>query len=305
MPSEWKIELIARHDSLTEGPVWDGEALLYTEIAADTIWRYEPGSKRRTAWRRDTHGANGLEFDAQGRLFACEGGGRRIVQYAADQPTAVVTDSFEGNQFNEPNDLAIDRRGRIWFTDPNYGGRPMQLTHESVYRADPLPGNKWKTTRVVSDTVRPNGILVSPDQKWVYVAESPRPPEAARQLRAYPIKDDGSTGPFEVLHDFGPHRGIDGMCLDISGDIVATAGFKQSGPGPMIYVFAPNGRVLETHPLPAERPTNCTFAERGLDTLYITAAGGEVFRVANTGRQGFLLYPPVNPSPLGRGQGDQ
>ncbi|MBI4220945.1 MAG: SMP-30/gluconolactonase/LRE family protein [Chloroflexi bacterium] len=293
MPAEWTIELIAKHETLTEGPVWDGEALLYTEIAGSFIWRYDPVSKRRSIWRSDTNGANGLEFDAQGRLFACEGVGRRIVHYVANKPTVVISDGFEGKGFNEPNDLAIDRNGRVWFTDPNYGGRPMQLDHESVYRADPAGAGKWKTVRVVFDTVRPNGILVSPDGSRLYVAESPRPPRAKRQLRGYPIKADGSVGKFEVLHDFGAHRGIDGMCLDSAGNIVATAGFQQSGPGPMIYVFAPDGRVLETHPLPADRPTNCTFAEPKLDVLYITAAGGEVWRVANTGRKGFLLYPPA------------
>ena len=75
-----------------------------------------------------------------------------------------------------------------------------------------------------------------------------------RQLRAYPILDDDTLGAFRILHDFGPHRGIDGMCLDTAGNIVATAGFEQSGPGPLIYVFAPSGRVIETHPVPGRSP---------------------------------------------------
>ena len=80
------------------------------------------------------------------------------------------------------------------------------------------------------------------------------------------------------------------MCLDTDGNIVATAGFEQSGPGPMIYVFAPSGRVIETHPIPEDRPTNCTFGDSDLRTLYVTA-GGSLYR-ARTDRQGLLLYPP-------------
>jgi gluconolactonase len=291
MTAEWNFELVAKHENLTEGPAWDGEALLYSQCAASLTWRYDTRSKKSEVWRRDTHGSNGMLFDRDGKLYACEGEGRRIVRYAAGKPTVIVTDKFEGKQFNEPNDLAIDHKGRIWFTDPNYGGRPMQLDHESVYRVDPQPGGAWTTTRVTVDTVRPNGILVSPDGSTLYVAESPRDAQQRRQLRAYPTNADGSLGSHRVLHDFGPHRGIDGMCLDTDGNIVATAGFKQSGPGPMIYVFAPGGRVLETHPLPADRPTNCTFAEASLDVLYVTTGGGELFRVANTGRRGHLLFP--------------
>ena len=126
--------------------------------------------------------------------------------------------------------------------------------------------------------------------KWLYVAESKYGEDAKRELRAYPIESDGSLGEHLVLHNFYPHRGIDGMCLDTEGNIVATAGWSDSGPGPMIYVFAPNGRVLETHPLPTDaRPTNCTFGGPDLTTLFITVAGC-LYR-AHTDRKGYLIYP--------------
>ena len=108
------------------------------------------------------------------------------------------------------------------------------------------------------------------------------------ELRAYPIHADGAVGEYQVLYNFHPHHGIDGMCLDIGGHIIATAGWTRSGPGPMIYVFAPNGRVLETHPI-AAMPTNCTFGDADLQTLYVTA-GGCLFR-ARTERHGYLIYP--------------
>ncbi|MEX0761809.1 MAG: SMP-30/gluconolactonase/LRE family protein [Dehalococcoidia bacterium] len=292
--AEWNWELVAKQGNLTEGPAWDGEALLYSECAASLTWRYDPGSKENTVWREDTNGANGMVFDRHGRLFACEGAGRRIVRYEKDAPAEVVVDNFEGKAFNEPNDLAIDSQGRIFFSDPNYGGRPMELDHESVYRADPVYGGSWSVHRVTFDTERPNGVLFSADQETLYVAESPREMDQRRQLRAYPVNSDGSLGDHSVLHDFGPGRGIDGMCLTTDGNIVATAGHHDRGPGPMVYVFAPNGRVISTHPAPADRPTNCTYAEAGLDVLYVTFGGGEVYRAPNTGHRGHLAYPSRN-----------
>ena len=111
-----------------------------------------------------------------------------------------------------------------------------------------------------------------------------------RELRAYDILEDGSLGPYIVLHQFGedhrgPQRGIDGMCLDAEGNIVATAGSYASGPGPMIYVWDPRGRVLETHPMPVgiDSPTNCTFGDPDQRTLYVTTGGGHLFRARHYG----------------------
>ena len=105
-----------------------------------------------------------------------------------------------------------------------------------------------------------------------------------RELRAYPLQDDDTLGVYAVLHTFGQdtrvHRGIDGMCLDTDGNIIATAGWRAAGPGPMIYVFAPSGRVLETHPVPVDMPSNCTFGDADLSTLYVTTSGGHLFGCA-------------------------
>lgn len=290
---EWKWELVAKQKELTEGPAWDGEGLLYSECAANLTWRYDPKSKKSTVWRRDTNGANGMYFDRMGRLFVCEGEGRLIARYEEGKPYQMVVDSFQGKTFNEPNDLAIDSDGRIYFSDPNYGARPMLLDHESVWRIDPVYGGSWVVSRVTFDTERPNGVLFSPDQKTLYVAESPRAPQGRRQLRAYPVSPDGSLGDYQVMHDFGPYRGVDGMCMTTEGVVIATAGYREAGPGPMLYEFAPSGRVISTHRVPAEadRPTNCTFGESGLDVMYVTFGSGHVYRVADTGYKGYLLFP--------------
>ena len=162
--SNWEWEQIADHESLTEGPAWDGSGLLYNECAASTTYRYDPATGKSEVWREGTNAANGMVFDREGRLFACEGAGRRVVQYDGDE-TIVIVDQVDGKRFNEPNDLAIDSSGRIWFSDPNYGGRPMELDNESVYRADPQPDGSYTATRVAFDTERPNGVLLSKDEK--------------------------------------------------------------------------------------------------------------------------------------------
>lgn len=289
----WQFDVIAEFPVLLEGPAWDGSGLLFTEVANNRIHRFDAATGACHIWREEAGKANGLVFDANGHLYACEGGGRRIVRLDPDK-TTVLADSFEGRTLNSPNDLAVDALGRIWFTDPRYSSdrHTMELDHESVYRLDPQADESWAIERVTFDTTRPNGILVSPDQSVLYVAQSEYGDDRKRELRAYPINDDGSLGAYEVLHNFYPHRGIDGMCLDRDGNIIATAGWEESGPGPMIYVFAPSGRVLETHLVPVDRPTNCTFGDDDLQTLYVTTATGHLLR-ARTPRRGFLLYPDL------------
>ncbi len=286
-------------DGVTEGPAWDGSGLLYTHIPTSRILKYDPATHRSSEFRSETNNANGLMLDSDGHLYACEGGARRVVRYEKDGSVTVLTDSFEGKRFNIPNDLAIDPQGRVWFTDPYYEGAGgpwsqdranKDLDHDSVYRLDPQQGGALTTTRVTFDTTRPNGLLFSLDHSTLYVAQSGRNPDEKRQLRGYPVENDGSLGTHTVLYDFGAHRGIDGMVLDTEGNIVATAGNRASGPGPMIYVFAPSGEVLETHLLEVDQPTNCSFGGPDLTTLYVTTGGGHLLR-AFTERQGRLVYP--------------
>jgi len=280
----WKFELIVEpYGGVAEGPAWDGEGLLFTQIHACRIMRWLPATGRVQVWRENTNYTNGLMFDRDGTV-------------------RVLADRYEGKRLNLPNDLAIDLEGRIWFTDPWYEGAAgpwsrdralMELDHESVYRLDPLPDGTWAIHRVTFDTTRPNGILFSLDYRTLYVAQSGRLAEEKRQLRAYPVRQDATLGEPEILYDFGAWRGIDGMCLDTEGNIIATAGTDEGGPGPMIYVFSPDGRILEQHPVPCSKPTNCTFGDSDLRTLYVTSIEGHLFR-ARTERQGRLLYPTLS-----------
>ncbi len=297
--SDWQFEQVAGPFDFTEGPAWDGNGLIFSDIPNSRLLRYDPASGQTDEFRTATNQGNGLMFDGDGVLHACEGGGdgRCIARYDADGTRRVLASHFEGKRLNSPNDLAFDHRGRIFFTDPRYGSRTddLELDHQSVYRLDPegADGDSWAITRVTFDTKKPNGLLVSPDGGTLYVAESAQGDDP-RELRAYPLDADGSiSGPHETPHNFHPHRGIDGMCLDKDGNIVATSGWEQSGPGPMINVFTPSGRVLATHPM-AHAPTNCTWGDADLQTLYVTA-GGCLFR-ARTELQGALIFPSAGAS---------
>ncbi len=293
---DWEFRVVAGPFGFTEGPAWDGQALLFSDIPSSRILRYDPATGGTSVYREDTHEGNGLIFGPDGDLYGCQGGagGRRIVRYERSGGVTVIADRFEGRRLNSPNDLAFDPQGRLWFTDPRYGDfrDDMELDHESVYRCEPRTHGSWSIERVTFDTTRPNGLLVTPDGKTLLVAQSEYGVDRKRELRAYPIREDGTLGRYEVLHNFYPHRGIDGMCLDGEGNIVATAGWAESGPGPMLYLFAPNGRVLDTHPVPFDRPTNCTWGGPDLTTLYVTVGTGHLL-ATDAGRSGYLVYPPT------------
>ncbi len=298
----WKFELLMRSEGelITEGPVWTGEEILFTHIRKSRILRYDIKTNAISVWREGTNRANGLCFDAHGKLFGCCSGGRSIVRFDADGKNTVIADKLDGKKLNTPNDLAVNRQGRIWFTNPVNDGNwdkteKEELDHRSVLRADPQADGSYKVVRATFDTTQPNGILVSRDQRTLYVAESSYTRGIPRELRAYPINDDGSLGKFDVLFTWGEdarglHRGIDGMCLDAEGNIIATAGWEVSGPGPMLYVFSPTGRVLETHPVAANRPTNVCFGGLDMTTVFVTSTNGHFFK-AQTDRVGWAMFP--------------
>ena len=285
----WTFKSVTQSYGFTEGPVWDGNGMLFSDIPNDRILRYVPETDTCSVCRENTNAANGLKFSPSGDLYACEMSGRAVVRYGPDGGAVTIADMYDGKRLNSPNDLAFDSQKRLWFTDPFYDDpwledHELELDHRSVYRVDPSDLDSLQ--RMTLDTTNPNGLLVSPDDKQLYVAQSDY--DGAKELRAYPIEGD-TLGPPEVLHDFGPHRGIDGMCLDTDGNIIATAGWEKSGPGPLIYIFEPSGGVVETHHIADPKPTNCAFGE-DLQTLYVTGSEGRLYR-ARTDRTGYLGAP--------------
>ena len=290
-----------------EGPLggvaWDGEGggLLFSLVLPShvnsRILRYDPRTGAVTDFRKYSGRTIGLAFSPDGRLYGCQNASRRIVQFHADGSTTPLADRLAGRFHNQPRNLAVDRRGRIWFTDPPGELPPAgpqahgPLEHASVLVLEQYPNRSWYIRRATYDTTAPSAVQVSPDQATLYVAENGLEPTGTRELRAYPIREDGTLGTYTLLHVFGsdyrgPHRGIDGLCLDRAGNLVASAGWRRSGPGPMVYVFAPSGQILESHQVPGDRPMGCAFGDPDLGTLYVTTGDGHLYRARNTGRRG-------------------
>ena len=286
----WKFENAAPViGSITEGNVWNGETLLYSNIAMNRIMSLDVNSGLVEVVREDTEGTNGLNYDSEGRLFGCSGDGRAIVRFDPNGQTVTIADRVDGRRINSPNDLAITPSGSIYFSDRVGDVSPDNgIDYSAIISAEPQDDGTYKSIRRTFDTSMPNGLLFSADYKTLYVAQSDYGASEDRHLRAYPVNDDGSLGEYELLHDFGPHRGIDGLTLSSEGNIVACTGWELSGPGGMITVFDPKGRIIETHPTPAQRPTNCTFVG---EDLYVSSIEGHCLVARNTGMTGHLLWP--------------
>ena len=309
---DWEFELVVGPlGDPTDGPVWDGYGLLFTQLATpantinNRILRYDPQTGEVSDYRRWTNRVVGLAFSADGTLYGCQSGSRRVVRFNQDGSSTPMAYLVDGKYHNQAKDLAIDRQGRIWFADPVWGPpvqgglrahelEPLSIHHRSVLRIA-TPSRHSEIQRMTYDTNAPVCVLLSADERTLYVAESNDDEPGQRELRAYPVLEDDTLGPYALLNSFGAdrrgvHRGISGMSLDTAGNVIACAGWLHSGPGPMLYVISPEGRILETHPAPAE-PTNCAFGDSDLSALYVTTSEGNLYRVRNTGHQGWVLYP--------------
>lgn len=285
VPEGAKLEKLWGEGAFTEGPAHGPDGCIYFSDIGNRILRFDPATRKTTEHRNPSGRANGLYFDPEGRLVACEGantgGNRRVTSTDKDGKVRVLADRWKGKRFNSPNDLTIDLKGRVYFSDPRYGGNESrEIDTESVYRIDA----DGTVTQIITDVEKPNGIILAPDMKTLYLADSN--PRGKRQLLSFPLKEDGSVGVKKVLHDFGNDRGIDGMTIDVRGNLWATAGRgKTAG----VYAFTPEGKKTGFIPTP-EDPTNCVFGGKERKTLYITA-GKSLYRI-DVKAEGFAVYWP-------------
>lgn len=277
----------------SEGPVWDGKGNLYF-TGKGKIFRLDAAGKNRV-FREESGGANGLLFDREGRLVVCEASNRRVTRTERDGSITVLAGEYGGKKFNSPNDLTMDRNGKIYFTDPRYGKRDgMELEVEGVYRIDE-PG---KVTRVLGRewVERPNGLVISQDGRYLYVADNNNNNHGgARKLWRFGLQGDGSVdGPSrKMIFDWGDGRGPDGMEMDEQGRLFVAGGLNRAQPPYEtdkmkggVYVFSPEGKLLEMIPVPLDEVTNVAFGGKDLRTLYVSA-GGTIFsiRVKTPGRR--------------------
>ena len=284
-----------------EGPAWDPELGVLSSGNNNVNRRAANGTN---SVFREGAGTNGLLFDRDGSLLACEPVLRRVTRTLRDGIVRELTSSFNGKAYNTPNDLTIDSRGRIYFSDPRYGKRDdMQQRNESnetiegVYRID----RDGSVKRVLGREVeRANGVLVSADDRFLYVSDNCNDRlGGARKLWRFDLQSDGSvlTSSQKLVHDWGQGRGPDGLKQDVDGNLFVAAGTSESKP-PFepdasqkggIYVFDASGRLIDFVHVPRDEVTNCAFGGDDLKTLYITG-GGTLYSI-RTVRPGKVIWP--------------
>jgi gluconolactonase len=237
--------------SFTEGPASDAAGnILFTDIPNNRIHKWSLDGKL-SVFRENSGGANGLFFDKSGNLLTCEGGGRRLVSINPKGEVEVLTDEYRGKKFNSLNDLWIDPKGGIYFTDPRYGRRDdMQQGGEHVYYLSP---DRKEIKRVIDDMVRPNGVIGTPDSKILYVTD-----HGGGKTFKYTINKDGTLSNKKL---FAP-EGSDGMTIDNQGNVYLTRGG--------VSVYNKKGEKIEVIKVP-EGPANVCFGGKDKSTLFITA----------------------------------
>jgi sugar lactone lactonase YvrE len=247
-------QLVSQGHKFTEGPAVDAEGRVYfTDVPESKIFRVEPDGKV-TLFDDKTANTNGLMFGPDGLLYGCRNGDKQIVAYNAQGEYTVVAEGVQSN------DLVVAGNGSIWFTDP---------PGERVWH---ISGDASRTKKVVAEGIRPNGVILTPDQGTLVVTESQEP-----VLWTFRVERDGSLsrkeryyGPVQ-LPSRADRPGSDGMTVDSIGRLyVATRAGLQ--------MFDPTGRlggaIAKPHPGPL---SNVCFGGPQLDTLYVTA-GDKVYR---------------------------
>lgn len=288
--------------AFTEGPAVDAQGNVYfSDIENNRILKLEPNGVR-TVFREPSGRTNGQTFDRQGRLYHCEGaefgpgGARRVTRTnLTTGEYEVLTECYDGQRYNSPNDICADGNGRVYFTDPRYGDRSdMEMTIEGVYRID-LDG---RVHRILEQPAiqRPNGIAVTQDSRTMYVVDSCPVVGGNRKVWRFQLDVAGDPTDQHCLIDFGSGRGGDGMRLDVAGNLYVAAGITNPrGPHesadvpPGVHVFSPDGRWLGRIPVFEDVITNLAFGGRDGRTLYITA--GKALYHTRVTIPGQVAYP--------------
>lgn len=265
------VEVLWRGGRWTEGPAYlaAGRYLVWSDIPNDRVLRWDENDGHVSVFEQPCRNQNGHAVDRQGRLIACEHRGRCVSRYEFDGTRTVLADCFDGRRLNSPNDVVVRSDGSIWFTDPSYGidsdyegdAAPMEQDGRHVYRIDPAGG----ITRVIDDMKQPNGLAFSPDEAFLYVADTGRShfPDCEPKIRRYPLTPDGRSlgaGADFVTCDAGL---FDGFRTDTEGRIWSSAGDG-------VHCFAPDGTLLGKI-LIDEAVSNVCFGGPKRNRLFITA----------------------------------
>jgi gluconolactonase len=254
------VRKLAGGMKFVEGPAWtdaQGGWLVFSDIPANELKKWTAGNGL-TTYRTPSNNANGNLFDAEGRLVSCEHGSRSLTRTDKDGMVDVLVMSYDGKKFNSPNDLAITKAGIIYFTDPSYGippGEKKEQGGQYVYRFDPTTKD---IKPIITEIDMPNGLVFSPDEKLLYVADSGK----TKDIRVYPVKDDGTVGDGKVFCHID-NGAADGIRMDVGGRLWSSAGDG-------VRVFTADGTLIGTILTP-EAAANLCFGGADGKTLFITA----------------------------------
>jgi gluconolactonase len=253
-----------------EGPAYFPAArhLIFSDIPNDRLLRFNESDNSVSVFMTNCGFQNGHTVDQQGRLIACEHGGRAVSRVEHDGTRTVLASHYQGKRLNSPNDVVVKSDGAVWFTDPTYGidteyegyTAASEIGASYVYRIDPRDGS---VTAVVTDMSKPNGLAFSPDESLLYVADTgiTHDPSVAPVIRVFPVRPDGKTvgeGRLFATCDAGM---FDGFRVDVTGHI-----WTSTGTG--VNCYDPDGTLLGKVPVP-EIVANVTFGGLRRNRLYI------------------------------------
>ena len=246
----------------TEGPASNSKGDVYfVDDPNCKIHFWSVSEKKLSTFVAESAHANGMFIDKNDNLYVCEGGTGSVVYYTPDGRRTVVANKFGARHFNKPNDLWIDPKGGIYFTDPVYGNNFHNVQGgEHVYYVLP---DRSKVIRVIEVTgkegefVKPNGIVGTPDGKLLYVVDI-----NGKTVYRYNIQPDGTL---TDKHPFASPYVVDGMTIDEKGNVYLT--------DDEVVVYSPEGKAIERIKVP-ERPSNVCFGGPDRKTLFITARTG-------------------------------
>ena len=260
-----KVVKLAGGMRFTEGPVWlaKDKKLVFSDIPNSKLMQWSDADGLSVF--RQSEEANGNILDLQGRIISCQHKARNIIRIEADGKSTVLAEKFDGKRFNSPNDVAVRSDGTLWFTDPPWGLRgPHEIPGHWVYKLDPKSG---KVNVVDKSLAMPNGIVFSPDESRIYIADTgghkrhpdPKFHKLPPSIQCYEVSNDGKLGK-KLFHI---DAGSDGMAVDVKGNLYTTHRGK-------VHVYNADGKELETIDVP-EGPANVCFGGDDFQTLFITA----------------------------------
>jgi gluconolactonase len=266
------LERIAGGCRFTEGPVWfgDGRFLLFSDIPNDRMLKWEEETGAVSLFRKPSHYANGNTRDRQGRLVTCEMDSRRLVRTEYDGTITVLADRFDGKRLTGPNDVVVKSDGAIWFSDNGAGIRGNYLGHKAAaelpYRVYRIAPGSGAITVAIDDMERPNGLAFSPDEKRLYVVDTPG---GDKTVHVYDIVDDGTRAANGRLFFNAMPGYADGIRVDTEGNV--WCGFSGGEGEDGVAVFAPDGTLIGRILLP-ERCANLCFGGEKRNRLFMAAS---------------------------------